>query len=129
MRHLFKCCSHYFWWFQGISKNFFSSTVIELNKLDLNLRIAASLSVFRKNLLKFIRSQNSVFNCHNCKGITYLTRLCLGLSHLCEHKFKHSFQDTLNPFCWCGLDVETNMHFFHYCHLFSNQRCTLLSNS
>ena len=78
--------------------------------------------------LKFIRPfPNSVFNCHNCKGIKYLTRLRLGLSHLREHKFKNGFQDTLNPFCSCGLDVETNMHFFLYCPLFSNQRCTLLS--
>ena len=91
---------------------FFPSTVIESNKLDLNLRSAASLNVFRKNLLKFIRpSPNSVFNCHNCKGIKYLARVRLGLSHLREHKFKHSFQDTLNSFCSCGLDVETNTHF------------------
>ena len=41
-----------------------------------------------------------------------LTRLRLGLSYLREHKFKHSFQDTLNPFCSCGVDVKTNMHFF-----------------
>ena len=108
--------------------SFFQSTVIEWNKLDPNLRSAASLSVFKKNLLKFIRpSPNSVFNCHNCKGIKYLTRLRLCLSHLREHKFKHNFQDTLNPFCSCGLDVETNRHFFLYCPLFTNQRRTLLS--
>ena len=57
----------------------------------------------------------------------YLTRLRLSLNHLYEHKFKHTFQDTLNPFCSCDLDVETNMHFFLYCPLFSNQRCALLS--
>ena len=57
----------------------------------------------------------------------YLTRLRLGLIHLRDHKLKHSFQDTLNPFCSCGLDVETNMHFFLYYPLFSNQRCTLFS--
>ena len=108
--------------------SFFPSTVIEWNKLDPNLRSAASLSVFKKNLLKFIRpSRNSVFNCHNCKEIKYLTRLRLGLSHLRQHKFKHSFQDTLNPFCSCGLDVDTNTHFFLYCPLFTNQRRTLLS--
>ena len=66
-------------------------------------------------------------NCHNCTGVKYLTRLRLGLSHLREHKFKHSFQDTLNPFSSCGLDFETNVHFFLYFPLFSNQRCTLLS--
>ena len=73
-----------------------------------NLRNAASLSVFKNNLLKFIRmSPNNVFNCHNCKGTKILTRLRFGLSHLRAHKFKHSFQDTLNLFCSCGLDIET----------------------
>ena len=42
-----------------------------------------------------------------------------------EHKFKHSFQDTLNPFCLYGLDVEANTHFFFYCLLFINQRWPL----
>ena len=92
--------------------SFVPSTVIEWNKLDLNLQSATSLNVFKKSLLKFIRpSPNSIFNCHNCKGIKYLTRLHIGLSHLWEHKFKHRFQDTLNLFCLYGLDVETNTHF------------------
>ena len=108
--------------------SFLPSVIIERNGLDHDRRSTASLSVFEKNLLKFIRpSRNSVFNCHNCKEIKYLTRLRLGLSHLREHKFKHSFQDTLNPFCSCGLDVETNTHFFLYYHLFTNQRRTLLN--
>ena len=86
--------------------SFFQSTVIEWNKLDPNLRSITSLSVSKKNLLKFIRpSPNSVFNCHNCKGIKYLTRLPLGLSQLHEHKFKLSFQNNQNPFCSCALDV------------------------
>ena len=73
--------------------SFFPSTVIEWRKLDLNLRSAVSLSVFKKSLLKFIRPfPNSVFSCVNCKGIKLLTRLHLGLSHLRKHKFKHSFQ-------------------------------------
>ena len=47
---------------------FFPSPVIEWNMLDPNLRSVASLSVFKKNLLKFIRpSPNSAFNSHNCK--------------------------------------------------------------
>ena len=93
--------------------SFFPSTVIKLNELDRNLQSAASLSVFKKNLLNFIRpSRKSVFNCHIRKEIKYLTRLRLGLSHLCKHKFKHNFQDTVNPFCSCGLDVDTNTHFF-----------------
>ena len=70
-------------------------------------------------------SPNNAFNCHNCKetnNCKYLTRLRLGLSHLGEHKFKHSFFDTLDLLCLCDLDFETNTHFFFYCPLFSNQR-------
>ena len=101
---------------------------IEWKKQGPDLRYAASLSVFKKNFLRFINSSpNKVFFCHSCKGIKYLTRLCCGLSYLNEHKFKQSFQDTLNPFCLCGLNVETNTHFFLYSSLFSIQRCILLS--
>ena len=66
--------------------------------------------------------------CHNCKEIKYLTRLRFGLSHLRQHKFRHSFQNTLNPFCSCGLDVDTNVHFFLYCPLFTNQRAQLMND-
>ena len=77
--------------------------------LDPNLRSAASLSVFKKNLLMLIRpSPNNVFDCYNSKGIKILTRLRFGLSHLREHKFKQSLQDTLIPFCLCVLDVEAD---------------------
>ena len=45
---------------------FFKNFVIERNKLDPTLRSAASLSVSKKNWLRFIRpSLNRAFNCHN----------------------------------------------------------------
>ena len=48
--------------------SFFPSIAIKLNKLDPNLRSVASLNVFKKNLLKFIRpSPNRVLNCHRMK--------------------------------------------------------------
>ena len=56
-----------------------------------------------------------------------LLRLRLGLSHLREHKFKHSFQDTLNPLCNCDQDIESITHFFLHCPFFINERRTLLS--
>ena len=62
------------------------------------------------------------------KGIKLVTRLKLGLSHLREHKLKHSFQDTLNPLCSCGLDKETTSHYFLRCPLFHAERSTLLNN-
>ena len=92
---------------------FFPSTIIEWNKLDLKIKNSESIKTFKKRILSFIRpSPNSTFNCHNPKGIKLLSRLRLGLSHLREHKFKHSFQDSLNPFCSCGKsEVETSSYY------------------
>ena len=42
-----------------------------------------------------------------------------------KHKFKRSFQDTLNPICNCGNDVESAIDFFFHCPLYSNERRTL----
>ena len=109
-------------------KNSFFQPIIEWKKLDPGLRKAESLSLFKTNILKFIRpSPNSVYNCHNPKGLKFITRLRLGLSHLREHKFKHSFQDTINPLCSCGLDIESTEHFLLHCPQFVNERRTLLS--
>ena len=49
------------------------------------------------------------------------------MSHLREHKFKHNFQDCLNPICSCGLDIEPTSHFILHCPTFNDERCTLLS--
>ena len=68
-----------------------------------------------------------IYNCHNPRGICLITRLRLGLSHLRKHKLKHGFQDTLNPLCSCGNDVESTEHFLFHCPQFVNERRTLLS--
>ena len=49
------------------------------------------------------------------------------MSHLREHKFKHNFQDCLNPICSCGLDIESTSHFLLHCPTFNDERYTLLS--
>ena len=108
--------------------SFFSSTVIEWNKLDLDIRNSVNLISFKSKVLKFIRpSENSIFLCNNPKGIQLLTRLRLGLSHLREHKFKHNFQDTLNSICNCGEDIETSCHYLLHCSLYTNERLALLN--
>ena len=108
--------------------SFFPSTIIEWNKLDHKIRNSSSFIIFRKSILKFIRpSANSLFNCHNAKGINFITRLRLGLSHLREHKFKHSFQDSLSLFCSCGLDIESTAHFLLHWPMYITERHTLLS--
>ena len=104
--------------------SFFPSTVIEWNKLDSNIRNSESLALFKKRILAFIRpSTSSTFQCYNPKGLKLITRQRLGLSHLRFHKFKHSFQDTLNPICNCGT-VETTVRYLLHCHNFSNERLT-----
>ena len=109
---------------------FFSKTLSSRQLLlnGINIRNSSSFNIFRKSILKFIKpSANSLFNCHNPKGIKFITRLRLGLSHLREHKFKHSFQDSLNPFCSCGLDIESTAHFLLHCPMYITERHTLLS--
>ena len=80
-------------------------------------------------LLSFIRSSpNSTSNCHNPRGIKLLSRLRLGLSYLREHKFKHSFQDSLKPLCSCGKgEVETSSHYLPYCSNYSEERLAFLN--
>ena len=109
--------------------SFFPSTISEWNNLDCKIRNSRSLSIFKKNLLNFIRPcANSIFNIHNPYGIKLLTRLRLGLSHLRDHKFRHCFQDTLNPLCDCGNDTEITTHFFLHWPSFHIFRQTLLNN-
>ena len=72
---------------------FFPSAVIEWNNLDLNIRNVGSFNAFKNNILSFIRpTPNNVFKCENHRGIKLITRLCVGLSHMPEHRFKHSFK-------------------------------------
>ena len=78
--------------------------------------------------MSFIKPKvNSVFNFNSSKVLKFVKRLRLRLSHLREHKFKHSFQDSINLLCSCNLDVESTIHYFHHCHLFTIKRHTLLN--
>ena len=77
----------------------------------------------------FIRpSPNSIFDIFNQNGIKLLTRFCLGLSHLNEHKFKHGFYDTINPICIFGGDIESINHFFLHRPKYCEARKTLFDN-
>ena len=41
-----------------------------------------------------------------------LIKMRLGFSDLCEHKFRYGFKDTLNPICFCSIEVEISTHYF-----------------
>ena len=105
---------------------FFPSAIIEWNNLDPNLRNSKSISVFKeKYLISYGIPQILFLILATLKESNLLQDLRLGLSHLRKHKFKHSFQDTLNPLCNC--DIESITHFFLHCPFFVTERRTLLS--
>ena len=110
--------------------SFFPFCVNEWNKLDPSIRNSTSISIFKNALLKFIRPKRCpVYNIFDPTGLKFLTRLRLNFSHLREHKFRHNFQDTLNPLCSCiNLETETTGHYLLRCVFYTNIRTTLLEN-
>ena len=79
--------------------------------------------------MEFTRpSPNSIFNIYNRYSIKLLTILCLGLSHFRKHKFKHGFNNTINPICICGGDIESINHLFNHCPKNFEARQALFNN-
>ena len=52
----------------------------------------------------------------------------MGLSKLNFHKFKHNFQDTVNPMCSINDGIEDTEHFLLLCNSFTEQRHDLLAS-
>ena len=74
-------------WRTDCSKYYFPSTLNDWFNLDLNIR--NSVSMFKSKLSSFIRPvQTNIYNIFDPKGLTFLTRLRVGLSHLNEHRFQ-----------------------------------------
>ena len=102
--------------------------MIEWNKLDFNISSSESLTSFKDEILKFIcPSESGIFLCNNPNEIQLLTRLRLGLSHLQDNKFNRNLQDTLNPICNCGEDIETSCHYLLHSSLYTNERLAFLN--
>ena len=60
-------------------------------------------------------------------GIRLLIRLHLGFSHWQEHKFRHNFKVTMNPFSSCSIEAKSTSHFFLRCYLFHALQETLMN--
>jgi len=72
---------------------------------------------------------NSVFDVTDNKGVVFLNRLRVGFSHLREHKCRHNFADTLDPFCNCLTNsLETTEHFLMHCSDYSNERLVMFNS-
>ena len=109
--------------------SFFPSALNDWFNLDSNIRNSESVTLFKCRLLSFIRPvQNSIHNIFDPKGLNFLTRLHLGLSHLNAHRFRHNFQDCLNPLCSCSLEAEDTSHYLLHCYHFSNHRAHLMNS-
>ena len=63
----------------------------------------------------------------NPYGSKLPTRFRLGLSQIWV-KFRHNFQDYINPLCVFGLKIEPTTHFLIHCPLFQSARQSLLIN-
>ena len=72
--------------------SFFSAVISEWNSLDINIRNSSSINVFKKELMKFIRPEpNPNYDINDTKGLKLRTSLRPGLSHLDDHKFRHTY--------------------------------------
>ena len=110
--------------------SFFPFCINEWNDLDENIRNLPSISTFKQAILKFFRpNANSVFRVSDNNGVVLLNRLRLGFSHLREHKFRHNFADTVDPFCNCRSNsLETTQHFLMHCSDYSNDRLVMFDS-
>ena len=109
--------------------SFFPSALRDWFKLDESIRNSESTSIFKNKLLSFIRPvQSSIYNIFDQIGIKLLTRLRLEFSHLNEHRFRHNFENRLNPLCSCSLETEDTLHYLLHCHHFSMYREDLMNS-
>ena len=91
---------------------FFPSCINEWIKLDNLIKRPVNIKCFKSILMKFFSLQEkSLFSVHDPTGAKLLTRLRLKFSHLNEHKFRHTFKDTVVAMCDCGKESETTEHF------------------
>ena len=103
--------------------SFFPAVILEWNKLDVNIRNSASCNVFKRVILKFTRPEpNQVFNVDSSEGLKFLTKIRLRSSHLTDPKFRHNFQDCVNPAFSCDHEIETSTHFPLYCSNYHSAR-------
>ena len=109
--------------------SFFPSTLKDWFNLDASIRNSESIAIFKSRLLSLIRPfQSNVYNIFDPIGLKLLTRLRLGFNHLNEHKFRHDFQECLNPLCLCNFEIEDTTHYLLHCQYFSEHRINLINS-
>ena len=64
---------------------------------------------------------------HNPKGIKFITRLRLGQSHLCQHKFKQLSRYTKHTIFRSSDNIKTAINHLFHCSNYCNRRLTILN--
>ena len=96
--------------------SFFPASLDEWFHLDPSIRNSETINAFNQKLLPFILPlENGIFNIFDPEELKLLTRLRLGFSNLNEHRFRHDFQECLNPLLRCSLETKNNSHCLLHC--------------
>ena len=94
--------------------------------LDLSIRNAASLNIFKKQILSDIRPpMKSTYGVRDRRGIRIISQLRVQHSDLRNDRFRHKF-NCPSPDCPCGSDVESNTHYLLHCSRYHHQRINYL---
>ena len=113
---------------ESFNNSFFPSSINNWNAIAYETTQSESFSTFRKILLKSIKPiPKSIYDACDPLGIQLLTRLRVGLSHLRDHKFRHGFNDIIDPLCPCNMELESVSHFYLECQYFINERTDLMN--
>ena len=108
---------------------FLPSTLSDWFNLDDNIKKSESISMFKNRILSFIRPvQSKFYNIFDPTGLKYLICLRLDFSRLNEHRFRHNFQECINPLCSCSLDIENTIHYLLHCRHFLHFRNDLINS-
>ena len=107
-------------------RSFFPFCKLGWGNLDNNLREANTLDEFKRLYIGNIRPPKKGFCPTDDKyGLKRLTQLRVDFSDLRKHRFDHNF-NCPSPICKCGIEEESNKHYFLRCRMFSAQCLTLL---
>ena len=119
--------------FRGRTKTFESSffpyCAKEWGNFSEELRNIDSIKMFKLSIFNSVRPrENSVFAVHDINGLKLLTRLILHFSHLNEQKFRHDFNDSINPMYSCGREPKATLHYLLHCNFYPIYRLELLND-
>ena len=94
-----------------------------LNGINFGINAIQNSRLFQKdNSLTQSPLTPPSLQCSRPKGLAILTQLLVGPSKLNLHKFKHNFNDTVNPMCPINLGLEYKEHFLLLCCRYEEQR-------